>query len=197
MRHRVLLIAACGIALAACDAGSPEPEPLNLPPVQTAEADSTDSAPPANALGPSIEELLGRLEADESTEATDSLEPSPTVETGEVLPPPKILDPDRIPRARQDWLKFSHAERRNQLEALAAAGSEWARETLSGLDDGSLKPEDLEGLDAEFERELVRVSFRERTRSIRIRTGSGDGTAPMPFGKSSFGPWDTGGGVGQ
>lgn len=197
MRKRLLLLAACGIALTACDAGSPEPEPLNLPPVQTAEAELTDSAPPANALGPSIEELAGRPEVDDSSEETDSLEPGPTVEAGEVLPPPKILDPDRIPRARQEWLKSSHAERRNQLEALAAAGSDWAKETLQGLDEGTIKPEELERMDAEFERELVRVSFRERTRSIRIRTGSGGGTAPMPFGKSSFGPWDTGGGVGQ
>ncbi|MCB9931938.1 MAG: hypothetical protein H6841_00790 [Planctomycetes bacterium] len=197
MRIRVLLFAACGVTLAACDTGSPEPEPLNPPLVQTAEAESTDFVPPANALGPSVEELLGRSGTDASPEQTDSLEPGPTVETGEVLPPPKILDPDRIPRARQEWLKLSHAERREQLEALAASGSEWAKETLSGLDDGSLKPEELDQMDAEFERELVRVSFRERTRSIRIRTGSGGGTAPMPFGKSSFGPWDTGGGPGQ
>jgi hypothetical protein len=197
MRKRLLLLAACGITLTACDAGRPEPEPLNLPPVQTAEAELTDSAPPANALGPSIEELAGRPEADESPEETDSLEPGPTVETGEVLPPPKILDPDRIPRARQEWLKLSHAERREQLEALAASGSEWAKETLSGLDDGSVKPEELDRMDAEFERELVGASFLKRYRSIRFRAGSGDGTAPMPFGKSSFGPWDTGGGPGQ
>lgn len=197
MGKRVLLLAACGIVLAACDAGSPEPEPLNLPPVHSAESESTDAAPPANALGPSIEELLGRPEADDSPEQTDSLEASPTVEAAEVLPPPKILDPDRVPRAREDWKKFSNEERRERLEALAASGSEWAQETLQGLDEGTIKPEDLDQMDAEFEREFVRVSFRERNRSIRIRAGSRDGTAPMPFGKSSFGPWDTGGGVGQ
>lgn len=197
MRIRVLLLAVCGITLTACDAGQPEPEPLNLPPVHTAEAELTDSAPPANALGPSIEELAGRPEADESPEETDSLEPGPTVETGEVLPPPKILDPDRIPRAREDWNNASYEERRRLLEALAASGSDWAAEVLGWLDEGTINPEYLDQLDAAFEKELVRVSFRERMRSIRIRAGSGGGTAPMPFGKSSFGPWDTGGGPGQ
>jgi hypothetical protein len=99
---------------------------------------------------------------------------------------------DKTPRGlawtSEEWRGANHRQRVKGLETLRDRGSDWARGTLEKLDNGEYQAEDLVELGDQFEAAADEVSRP----SIIMPATAGDGCAPMPFGKSMFGPWDTG-----
>jgi hypothetical protein len=99
---------------------------------------------------------------------------------------------DRIPSGlawtSEEWRGANHQQRVKGLETLRDRGSDWAKETLDKLDRGEYQAEDLAELGGQFQGAADKVT----TRAIIVPGSVHDGCAPMPFGKSMFGPWDTG-----
>jgi hypothetical protein len=159
-----LVLATSTLLLGACNVGEPAPE-SNV--AQATNGEAAKKPPEAAGGHPAA------LEAPLQTEF-------------EMVP--LLPDGQQPMDASLPWEFGSHEQRRKQLEKLAEDGSDWAKETLRKLDAGEMHPSELDDSGKTVVAEMVRHSFRLAVPG----GGSNDGCAPMPFGSSMFGPWDTG-----
>ena len=88
------------------------------------------------------------------------------------------------------WLNWEHKERREALERLSLADSEWAKETLRRIDEGEIEPSELSSLEPDYVKAVMTTGVSMYPRRSRLAS---DGCAPMPFGRSMHGPWSVGG----
>lgn len=179
------------LVLGAC--GAETPEPKNVPPVNLEGSHLEEDLPPDNAAAVGIDEFLKRLNESEgeSSEKWDPLEkPDRPYVSRRVFGVGTQRDGETGEWHRLDeiWKGWNHEERRAELERMAGEDNTWAKGTLHKLDEGEISASDL---DDAGDRYLTETVLPRRSYTIRLR--SDNGCAPMPFGGSMHGPWDTGG----
>jgi hypothetical protein len=170
----MLAVAASTLLLVACDAGVPADDPT--------VAQATDASKVDDSAQPSAKES-SPIPSDETEVAME--ENWFQSEPGMVLVQPAMRDRVRIVIP---WEASNHEDRRKRLEDLAARGSEWAKDTLRKLDEGEIHPSELD----DSADTVTDESLKHPPKLTALRGGNDNGCAPMPFGGSMFGPWDTG-----
>jgi len=175
MTRHVIACLAFAAMLAAC--GVEDPEPVHVADDMKG-ADLPEAPVPEEALEETPEVVEEQPDLDEECEADHA----------ELLRRRRGLPP--VPLApSESWRRMSIPERERALRRMDLRGSDWARETLRRM--GTMDNDEMAELGEEFEREVRSVpSTQPSTTSY-----SGDRhprSASMPFGRSSFGPWDTG-----
>lgn len=190
------ILFAGSLVLGACGVETPEADPENVPPVNVAGVQLQEDLPPDNAATNSLDEFLKRLNESEG-ESSEKWDPLQKPDPAFVVQDDNASGTDNSPlvpggkwrRLEEVWNTWSHEERRNELERMAGEGNTWAKETIRKLDKGEILPAELNDAGDRYVTETI---YPRRSYTVRLR--SDNGCAPMPFGESMHGPWDTGGG---